>query len=126
MDLVAIAKAYDAAGNAHGIEAVLAFFIEDIVFRTGPPPLSAITTGKQQARSYLEGILPGFHLESWGYRASGEKMTWQSRWSSDRFRVMGIDYLESTTEATVEVNKIKSVVGTLSPQTIEKLWAVLE
>jgi hypothetical protein len=129
-DLVAIVKAFLATLNTHDVEAALAFFTDDAVLRTSTPsaPLdSEIAIGKQQIRSHLLGVLPGFHLEeAWDYQVSGESVSWLNKWSNDFFRNMGIDSQENAIKAAFQKDKIKSWTITYSPEEVEKLWVSLE
>ncbi len=124
-ELVALTRAFGAAWNAHEIDKVLAFLTDDIVFQMGPSPFTELATGKQQVRSFLVGVLRGFRVESWNYQASENRVTQMFKHSTDYFKSMGIDEVEGRAEAVFRGDKIESFIGTLSPQTVEKLWAAL-
>ncbi len=127
-ELVAIVKAYSDALNDHDLEAAMACFTDDVVCKVGPPPAppgSEFVTGKQQLRSVMRPQLPGFHVEAWDYRASGDTVTFRFKYSNDLFRNEGVESLEGTIEAVCEGDKIKLWTQTLSPQTMEKLGANL-
>ena len=128
VDLVSIAKALNAAYNAHELEAVMAFYTDDLVAKVGPalaPSGSEFIQGKEQLRSALVQQLPGFHVEAWDYRVSGNTVTFAFEYSADFFRNMGVDSLGGTIEADFEGDKIKSWAVTFSPETRQKLTARL-
>jgi hypothetical protein len=123
VDLVAIAKALERAGNAHDVEAVLSLCADDVVVRVGSkPPASAFIVGKEQFRSHLQAMLPGFHNESWDYQAAENKVSYKNRYSSDRLRSLGLNRVESTLELVFEGKKIQSWNQYLDSKTIEKMW----
>lgn len=128
-DLLNITKAYIDAWNARDLEAIMAFFTEDAVLRVGPPPAppgSEFGVGKQQIRSAVRPQLSGFHVDAQNYRVSGNTVTFMAQVSADIFRHMGVDLIEGAVEAIFEGDKIRSWTITLSPETMEKLWASLE
>ena len=127
-ELLAITKAFRAAWNARDLEAIMAFFTDDVVFAIGPAPLppgSEIATGKRQVRSNIRLQLSGFHVETWDYRVSGNRVSWRFEYSNDFFRNQGVDSLEGTHEAAIEGDKIKLWIVTFSPETRKKLEVAL-
>jgi hypothetical protein len=127
-EFVTIAKAFVAAWNAHDLDAVVDFLTDDVVARVGPAPAplgSEFTTGKRHARGQVREQLPGFHAETWDYRASGNKVTWAFEYSSDTWRNMGVDPVEGAVEVIFEGDKIKLWSITVSQRTRQKIWANL-
>ena len=127
-ELLAILEAFRAANNARDVEAVLAFFTEEIIMRMGPAPFTEVHRSKVQVRSFFLEMLPGLRVErTWNHRVAGNTLTFQARYSSDAIRKdLGVDALESTVEAAFEGDKIKSWNATFTPESIEKLWQALE
>ena len=127
-DLLALVKAFLDAWNAHDLEAIMAFFTDDVVYRIGPSPAlpdSVIATGKQQVQSHVRPQLPGFHVEAWDYRVSQNTVTFRFRYSEDYFRERGIDSLDGALEVIFEGDKIREVTVTFSPETRDKLMVNL-
>lgn len=113
-DPLSIVRQYDAAWNAHDLEAVMACFADDAVAtQTPPPPDGGINRGKDQIRRWAEGQLPGFHVDSRDHRTSGDTVTWTSTVTGDVFRQMGFhEPLEAQAEAVVRDGKIVSFTAT--------------
>jgi ketosteroid isomerase-like protein len=115
---------FDAAWNAHDVEGVMAFFADDAVVRIEPPPpdeFGGVYTGKEQIRaSFVEPLMPGFHVESRDHQVAGhqegvgDRVIWASTLSGDLFRQMGGEPpIEGTAEAVLQGDKIKSFTATL-------------
>jgi ketosteroid isomerase-like protein len=128
-DPVSVMKDYDAAWNAHDVEAVMAFFTDDAVVRLEPAPpdeFGGVYTGKEQIRAgYVEPTMAGFHVESRDYQVSGhqegveERVTWTAMVSGDFLRQMGAEPpVEANAEAVLQGDKIKSFTA-INPGLLE-------
>ena len=123
-DLIDIVEALNAAFNAHDLDALMAFFADDVVYRVGPPgALSVVSVGKQQIRDSAKGILPGLRLETWGHKVSGNIVTSEFRNSSEFYKTIGIDYVDGTTEIIFSGDKIEVFNLTYSVESVRKMWA---
>ena len=122
-DPVAVLKDFDAAWNAHDVEGVMAFFVDEAVVRLEPPPpdeSGGVYTGKEQIRSgFVELLMPGFHIESRDHQVAGhqegvgDRVIWKSKVWGDFFRQMGAELpVAATAEAILEGDKIKSFTAT--------------
>jgi hypothetical protein len=123
-DPLSVINDFDAAWNTHDVEGVMAFLADDAVVRIEPPPpdeFGGVYTGKEQIRaSFVEPLMPGFHVESRDHQVAGhqegvgDRVIWASTLSGDLFRHMGGEPpIESTTEAVLQGDKIKSFTATL-------------
>jgi hypothetical protein len=133
-ELIAIVEVFNAAWNAHDLDAIMSFFTDDAVLRvltppssdTGEPsPFNVAGAGKQQIRDMAKGFLPGYHLEWWGIQASENKVTLHYRNSADILRNLGLEFIEGTAEFEFEGKKIKNFYSTLSQETVQKMWGAL-
>ncbi len=129
-DPVAVLKDFDAAWNAHDVEGVMAFFVDEAVVRLEPPPpdeSGGVYTGKEQIRSgFVELLMPGFHIESRDHQVAGhqegvgDRVIWTAMVSGDVFRQMGAEPpVASAAEAVLEGDKIKSFTAT-NPELFEE------
>src|SRR2546426_8839204 len=78
-DPIAVAKAFDAAMNAHDIDAALALFADNAtVHDVDQPPGKTDYAGKAQIREWLAFLAPeeNFRIESSNYRANGNVVTY--------------------------------------------------
>jgi len=120
-----VVLAFDEANNAHDINAALAVLADDaVVYFPGQPPPNVLT-GKEQIREWLEldNYADNVHVESRNFKIVGDKVTFITTISVDSWRKMGIDSLESASEAVVQGGKIKSFTVNLTPESLEKLKA---
>ena len=114
-DPVSVIKDYEAAWNAHDVEGVMAFFIDDAVLKMVPPPpdeFGGVYTGKEQIRAgFVEPAMPGFHVESSDHQVAGDRVTFKAKLWGDLYRQMGAELpVEATGEVVFEGDKIKSWV----------------
>jgi ketosteroid isomerase-like protein len=116
-DAVSIIHAFDAAWNRRDVEAIMAFFADDAVLTQAPsPPGGGTYRGNEQIRGWVEPQLPGFHVDSRDFRASGDTVTWMSMLTGDLFRQMGFsEPIEARGEAIVREGKITSLSVTNPP-----------
>ena len=116
-DAVSIIHAFDAAWNRRDVEAIMAFFADDAVLTQVPsPPGGGTYRGNEQIRGWVEPQLPGFHVDSRDFRASGDTVTWMSMLTGDLFRQMGFsEPIEARGEAIVREGKITSLSVTNPP-----------
>ncbi len=131
-EIAATVEAFCAAWNTHDIEAIMSFFTDDAVVRVTNTPgsnrgesFSVTGAGQQQIRDMVKGFIPGYRLEYWDLRVSGNRAILQYRNSADIFRKMGLDFVEGTAELVFEGEKIKIFNSTHSPQTMQKMWDAL-
>ena len=119
VDPVSVIKDYDAAWNAHDVEAVMAFFADDAVVRMEPAPpdgSGGVYTGKERIRAgVVEPLMPGFRTESRDHRVAGhqegvgDRVIWASTVWGDFFGQMGAEPpVKATAEALVQGGKIRS------------------
>jgi ketosteroid isomerase-like protein len=123
-DPVSVVKDYDAAWNAHDVEGVLAFFTDDAEVRMEPAPpddeFGGVYSGKEQIRAgFVEPLMEGFYVDSSNHQVAGaqeglgERVIWTAMVSGEFFRQMGVEPpVESSAEAIVEGDKIKSFTAT--------------
>jgi ketosteroid isomerase-like protein len=116
-DPVAVVRAFDAAWNAHDLEAVMACFAADaVVTQLPPPPDGGVHRGTEQIRRWVAAVLPGFHVDSRGHRARGDTVPWTASVRGDLFRELGFPQpFEAAAEAVVRAGKIASFTGRNPP-----------
>ena len=125
--LITLMEAVEEACNAHDLDALTAFFADDVVYRVGPPgALSVVSVGKQQFRDAAKGLMAGLRLETWDYRVSGNTVTCRFRNSADVYRNIGVDYVDGTSEVTFRGDKIEAFNLTYSTESVQKMWAAQE
>jgi hypothetical protein len=118
----------DAAWNSHDMNRILECFDDNSVI-TFLPPVSGLPStarGKEEIRKLVETLLPGFHVESSNIKVHGDRVTWFSRISSDGFRTMGIDSVESNTTATIRNYKVVTFTPSFTQESLTKLQAATQ
>jgi hypothetical protein len=127
-EAVALVNALNDACNADDVDRALAFFADDAVVKTLPPPPSgqAVWTGTEQVRAFLQWQADEhFHVASRNIQVTGNTITWDSTGAMDSFRRMGLESIEVAVEAVVQAGKITAFTGTLSPETQRKVEAAM-
>ncbi len=81
------AKEFDAAWNAHDVNAVVDFFTDDGVVKLQPPPPEGGSyRGKDEIRDFVRAYIPDFHVESRDHREVEEgKVRWMSKVNAKPF-----------------------------------------
>lgn len=112
--------AFNAAMNAHDVDAALALFAEDAVteFPNQPPP--NLYTGTDELRTWLESdIANNIQVEVSDVKTAGDTVT-----AIAKVKVDGLPpdvVLQGAVEVTVKDGKITSFTFTLDDETLEKL-----
>ena len=112
--------AFNAAVNAHDVDAALALFADDAVaeFPNQPPP--NLHTGTDEIRTWLESdIANNIQVEVSDVKTAGDTVT-----AIGKVTVDGLPpdvVLQGTVEVTVKDGKITSFTFTLDDETLEKL-----
>jgi len=117
-DLVSTAKQVDAVVNAHDLDGFGAA-LADNVTSTGPDGVTH--TGRDSVKGWLSHLLPGFHVDSWGWEQSGDTVKWMSRVSSDAFAKFGINPIKTNTMAVFSGGKIIRFLATFDQETANKM-----
>ncbi|MDE3074369.1 MAG: nuclear transport factor 2 family protein [Chloroflexota bacterium] len=127
-DPISVIRAYDTAWNAHDVEKVLAFFTDDAIVHLEPPPpppFAAISRGKEEIRQFVQGLMPGFHVDSTGQQLSGGRLTWRAVVASDAFKQVGLDAAVTDCEASLRDSKLSAFHVTFAPETVAKIQAAM-
>ncbi len=125
-DLVSfVQQQLDGAWNSHDLNRALQAFDDNATVTMSPavPGLPGMLRGKDEIRQFIENLLPGFHVESGNFKADGDRVTWFSEVSSDAFRNLGVDVVESNTSAVIRNNKVISFTPSFTPDSVSKLQA---
>lgn len=115
--------AFNAAVNAHDVDAALALFADDAVaqFPNQPPP--NVHTGTDEIRTWLEGdIANNIHVEVADDKTAGDTVT-----AIGMVQVDGLPpdlVLQGIVEVIVKDGKITSFTYTLDEETLAKLQAL--
>ncbi|MCC9075552.1 ester cyclase [Litorilinea aerophila] len=121
-------QSFDAAWNAHDVDAVLAFFTDDAVI-TPVPPLPGGPekfTGREEIRGFIQLLMPGFRVKSENIQVSGTTVTWWFAVYSDFFQSLGVNPVTGMGEAVLDQGKFRSFVPRFSQETVNKLLALRE
>jgi len=117
-DLSTLGKQMDAYMNAHDLNGFASGIADDAVSK-GPD--GTLHTGKDSVKAWIAGLIPGFHVESWGWQTSGDTLTWISSVRSDAFAAMGVNPIRSNTMAVFSGDKIRYFQAVLDKETAEKM-----
>jgi ABC-type amino acid transport substrate-binding protein len=126
--LVAIIEAYDRTWNGHDVDKILEFFTDDAVVEVEPappPPFAARSTGKAEVRRFVQGLVPGFYVESSNHRVVGGRVTWRAIVSCDAFRQLGLDQAVTACEAAIHDGRLSRFHIDFAPETVAKLQSSL-
>jgi len=116
-DLTPMMGKLDAAVNTHDVDAAMQFMAPDVVVHD---PMGNMHNGTAAVRSWFEGMMPGFHVESWGIHQSGDTLMWSSRVTSDAFTRVGSP-LEVQTMTVFSGDKIKFFQSQLTREARNKM-----
>lgn len=123
-DPMAVVTAFNAAVNAHDVDAALALFAPDAVVRFPNQPPPNEYRGTQEIRTWLAAdAAQHIQVATENVQVAGERVTWTGRVDIDDLRPLGIT-LVGTVEATVRDGTIASFSFTLSDETVAKLAAI--
>jgi hypothetical protein len=102
-DLVSLQNQYDDAWNRHDASSVLSFFTENGKVNLYPPLPGMPPTfdGKSAIASFVEMLLPGFHVTSKNVTSTGNKINWFATVSFDAMRADGIESMDADCEAII-------------------------
>ena len=117
-DLVPTAKHLDELVNAHDMDGFGAA-LADNVTSTGPDGVTH--TGRDSVRGWLANLLPGFHVDSWGWEQSGDTVKWMSTVRSDAFGKLGVNPIKTNTYAVFSGNKVVRFMATFDRETANKM-----
>lgn len=126
--LIAQVQTIDAQWNTHDLEAALATFTDDAVVTLVPPPPGQrpVSRGKAEIREFLAANMAGFHVDSRDYEVTGpDSLRWIGVISNDLFRQLGLDGLETVTEATFQGDKLRAFTVTFTPQALAQIGAAM-
>jgi ketosteroid isomerase-like protein len=117
------------AANSCDTEAMVRHFAGDATLMLSPPlppPFRPVYHGRDGVREYVRELVKcDFRVESGGFRASGDRVTWRSRVSADAFRQMGLEHAEATSEAVVWRGLIQSIAIHYSPESLAVMQEAL-
>jgi LPXTG-motif cell wall-anchored protein len=125
-DPVSVFTAFNAAVNAHDVDAALSFFADDAVvqFPNQPPP--NIHRGTQEIRAWLQAdAAQHIHVQTDNIQVLGDRVTGIGKVAVDSLQPLGIT-LEGPVEAVIQGGKITSFTFTLSQDTLAKLQAATQ
>ena len=117
-DLVTTAKKIDATVNAHDLEGFGAA-LADGVTSTGPDGITH--TSRDSVKAWLSHLLPGFHVDSWGWEQSGDTVKWMSTVRSDAFARFGVNPIKTNTMAVFSGGKVIRFMATFNQETANKM-----
>ena len=111
MNPEALAKTYIEASDSGDIERCLSLLSDDVVFSQDPPGVKV--QGKSQYEAALRGAAKWHrHSVTVSYKVDGDKITFTAKVSGDDFRIMGMDYINVSSELQIRDGKISSIIAT--------------
>ena len=111
MNPEALAKTYIEASDSGDIERCLSLLSDDVVFSQDPPGVKV--QGKSQYEAALrENAEWHRHSVTVSYKVDGDKITLTAKVSGDDFRIMGMDYINVSSELQIRDGKISSIIAT--------------
>jgi ketosteroid isomerase-like protein len=125
-DPVSVFDGFNAAVNAHDVDAALAFFADDAVvqFPNQPPP--NIHRGTQQIRAWLQAdAAQHIHVQTDNIQVADDRVTGIGKVAVDSLQPLGIT-LEGPVEVVVRGGKITSFTFTVSQDTLAQLQAAMQ
>lgn len=117
-DLISTAKQLDAYANAHDMDGFARLLSDDAVLKA---PDATMHNGKDSVRAWLSTLMPGFHVDSYGYEQSGDTVTWMSVARSDAFASMGINPMGINATAVFANGKLRFFSPEPNQQSVGKL-----
>ena len=116
---IAVARAFDAAMNAHDVDSALALFTDNAtVHDVDQPPGMTDYAGKAQIREWLAFLAPeeNFRIESSNYQANGNVVTYDWNVYTKVLEGIGLAPEEGSSTATVQDGKILSYNVSSTPE----------
>jgi ketosteroid isomerase-like protein len=111
MNPEALAKTYIEASDSGDIERCLSLLSDDVVFSQDPPGVKV--QGKSQYEAALrENAKWHRHSVTVSYKVDGDKITFTAKVSGDDFRILGMDYINFSSELQIRDGKISSIIAT--------------
>lgn len=114
--------------SASGVEASLAYFADDAVYKLVglPPNLPSTYTGKEQLRAWMNDLLADhFELQVEVIKEEGDTVTTKTLTWSDMTRNLGVAPLVATEVYVVKDGKIAHVTWTITPESQAKFMRAL-
>ena len=114
--------------RASGVEASLAYFADDAVYKLVglPPNLPDTYSGKDQLRAWMNELLADhFELQVEVIKEEGDTVTTKTLTWSDMTRKFGVAPLVATEVYIVKDGKITSATWTLTPESQAKFMRAL-
>jgi hypothetical protein len=129
--------AVDARWNEHDLEGAMEFFTPDATAEFVPPLPNAPTVykGKDAILAVIQGILPGFQVESYNHRLDDNRLIWKATASADMFRRLGLDTVSANGEAILSLEDERTSSGrprmqsfkiTFTPETVSRMQAAMQ
>jgi ketosteroid isomerase-like protein len=127
-DPAAVVMARAEATNAGDVDAAIAYFADDAVYKiVDPPPGTPDTfTGKDEIRGRLETLVAlNASMEVEIQQVDGDKVTVLTKFADDPLKEMGVDFIEGVEEYTVQDGKIMSYQWTMTEASKAKVAAAM-
>jgi hypothetical protein len=129
-DPAQILRTFDAALNAHDLEAAMDLFADDAVVRYVPPPprpARAVYTGKEEIRGLMQALIAeGYNVEAERYEVDGGRVTSRDRRVfAARHEQLGGNPVVVTCEATVRAGRIEAMTICFSPESSRRIEAAI-
>jgi ketosteroid isomerase-like protein len=112
MNPEAIAKTFIEASDSGDIKRCLSLLSDDVVFSQNPPGVKL--EGKDQYEAVLREAIKWHekHSVTSSYKVDGDKVTFTAKVSGDDFSILGMDYINFSSELQIRDGKISSIIDT--------------
>ena len=117
-DLSPLGKQMDAFVNAHDINGFASGITDDVVAKG---PEGGTHSGMDSVKAWMAALMPGFHVDSWGWQTSGDTLTWMSTLHADAFAAMGVNPIKTNTMAVFSGDKVRYFQASFDRETAEKM-----
>jgi steroid delta-isomerase-like uncharacterized protein len=117
-ELAPLGKQLDAAVNSHDVAGFAKLLTDDVVVKA---PDGKMYKGKDSVQAWMAGLMPGFHVESYGWEQSGDTLKWMSTVHSEMFAKMGINPIRTNTMAIFAGDKVRDFSAVLNGESTGKM-----
>lgn len=127
-DPAAVVTARIEAMNAGDVDAAIAYFADDAVYKFVDPPPGVPDTfaGKDEIRGRLETLVAvNASMEVEIQQVDGDKVTALTKFADDGLKEMGVGFIEGIEEYTVQDGKITSYQWTMTEASKAKVAAAM-
>ncbi len=113
-DLVPVAQQMDSYVNAHNVDGFASLLTDDVYIKA---PDGTEHKGRDSARAWMAAFPSDFHVETRGYRQSGDTVMWDATLRSSTYTHMGLPFLTHRAMAVFSGDKIRYFAPSMTEET---------